>query len=271
MNSLGNTTEELKCYEAAIKLKPDYAEAYIAQEAAHVILNNLDKHYAEIKHYDEALKFETDYEKVYKIYKDKIDALLRLGNYEISIKHLNAALKSCDEVLKSCDELIKLKPSYADKVLSEFKEVYGSAYIMKASVFEYIGRPDESLKCFDEIIKIGALQDADFIVRGGRAAALMALGRGDEIPKLQLAADMVKFVAKGAVHGVVNKAKDTCVIYSQHDVVYDNIAVNFFAHTKDSVLVKYIIEQHGQEGMNACINAFEQQSKILGDIDYYDA
>ena len=89
-NDLGQLDEAIKCYNKALAINPDFAEAHNNLGLALMELDQLD---AAVKSYDKALAIKPDYAEVY---------------FNCGI--LMARLKRMDEALVSCERAIALKP-----------------------------------------------------------------------------------------------------------------------------------------------------------------
>lgn len=126
----------LKAYGEAIKLKPDYAEAWSNKG---VVLKDLDKKEDALKAYDEAIRLKPDY------------AVAR-SNKGVVLKDLNKR----EDALKAYDEAIKLKPDFAH------------AYFNRACVFALMSDKEGMIKelaksiDLDKRLKSKAQKDNDF-------------------------------------------------------------------------------------------------------------
>jgi tetratricopeptide (TPR) repeat protein len=85
--------EEIRCYSAAIRLKPDYAEAYNNRGIARSDKGDLD---GALKDFTEAIRLKPDY----------ADAYINRGN-------ARSAKGDLDGALADYNEAIRLKPDYA--------------------------------------------------------------------------------------------------------------------------------------------------------------
>ncbi|GAB4305987.1 MAG: hypothetical protein Kow0090_21350 [Myxococcota bacterium] len=112
----------LKALDEAIKIKPDFAEAWSNKG---VVLDKLGRTDDALKALDEAIKIKPD---LAEAWYNKGNALAKLGR--------------TDDALKAYDEAIKIKPDYAE------------AWSNKGFVLAMLGRRDDALKAYDEAIKI---------------------------------------------------------------------------------------------------------------------
>jgi tetratricopeptide (TPR) repeat protein len=87
-------TGKVSSYDQALKIKPDYHEAWNNRGIA---LDDLGRIEEAITSYDQALKFKPDY---YEAWGNRAIALLKLGRY--------------DEVILSCDKCLEIKSNYAN-------------------------------------------------------------------------------------------------------------------------------------------------------------
>ena len=143
--SIGYFDQALLCYEEAIKIKPDFAEAH----------NNLGFYLKEKGGVDKAIPH---YKRAIKIKPDFADAHNNLGIcfYELG---------KLDEALSSFKTAIKIKPDFAD------------AHSNTGNVLKALGQVDESISSYKRAIKI----KPDFSGAVNNLAAILnELGRIDE-------------------------------------------------------------------------------------------
>jgi tetratricopeptide (TPR) repeat protein len=148
--------EKLQCYDEAIRLKPDYADAYYNRGFAR---NDKGDLVGALKDYDEAIRLKPDYADAYInrgiARKDKGDLAGALKDYDEAIRlkpdyvdaYINRGIARKDKgdlagALKDYDEAIRLKPDYAD------------AYINRGFARNDKGDLVGALKDYDEAIRL---------------------------------------------------------------------------------------------------------------------
>ena len=169
-------------HDEAIRLKPDYAEAYNNRGVAKFALGRYDDALAD---YDEAIRLKPDHARPY---------------YNLGI--VKAKLGRHDDALADYDEAIRLKPDYAgafynrgvakdalgrhDDALADYDEAirlkpdYAEAYNNRGAVKDALGRHDDALADYAEAIRLKPdLAEA----YGNRGNAKNALGLKDEARK----------------------------------------------------------------------------------------
>ena len=114
--------DALAAYAEAIRLKPDYAEAYNNRGA---VKDALGRHDDAIADYDEAIRLKPDYAEAY--------------NNRGAVKD---ALGRHDDAIADYDEAIRLKPDYAE------------AYANRGNVKTALGRHDDAIADQDEAIRL---------------------------------------------------------------------------------------------------------------------
>ena len=135
----------IDAYDRAIRLKPDYAEAYSNRGVAK---SDLGRHDEAIADYDEAIRLKPDYAEVYS---NLGDAKNDLGWYE--------------DAIADCDKAIRLKPDLA--------EAYSNRGVAKRS----LGRYEAAIADCDEAIRL----KPDLVeVYYNRGEANISLNRADE-------------------------------------------------------------------------------------------
>ena len=146
--ALGRHDDALADYAEAIRLKPDHARPYYNLGIVKAKLGRYDDALAD---YDEAIRLKPDHDGAFYnrgVAKDK------LGRYE--------------DALADYDEAIRLKPDYAE------------AYNNRGAVKDALGRHDDALADYDEAIRLKPdLAEA----YGNRGNAKNALGLKDEARK----------------------------------------------------------------------------------------
>ena len=177
-----NPEDALADYAEAIRLKPDYAEAYNNRGAVKAALGRHDDAIAD---YAEAIRLKPDHASPY--YNLGIGKA-KLGRYDDALADYAEAIRlkpdhdgafynrgvakdklgRYEDALADYDEAIRLKPDYA------------SAYNNRGAVKDALGRHDDALADYDEAIRLKPdLAEA----YGNRGNAKNALGLKDEARK----------------------------------------------------------------------------------------
>ena len=153
----------IACYNKAIKLKPDYAEAYSNRGIALQDLKRLDEALAS---YDKAIALKPGFAEAY----------YNRGNTLQDLKRL-------DEALASYDKAIALKPNYAEaysnrgNTLKDLKCLDEALYYNRGNALNQLKRLDEALASYDKAI---ALKPDYAEAYNNRGNALKDLKRLDE-------------------------------------------------------------------------------------------
>ena len=143
--STGQLEMAVKCFERAVKIKSDYADAHFNLGLTLQELNQLD---AAAKCYQVTLTLESSYVKAH-------------NNLGIIYKELG---KMADAV-KSYEQAIALQPAFAE------------AHNNLGTTFQELGQLDEAVKCYEEALVI----QPDYIeVLNNHGNALKLLGQTDE-------------------------------------------------------------------------------------------
>jgi len=143
--AMGHFDQAILCYQEAIKLKPNYAEAH----------NNLGFYFKEINKIDKAL---LSYREAIKLKPNYAEAHNNLGVSLYEIGRLN-------EALLSYREAIKLKPNYAE------------AHNNSGNVLKDLGQFDEAISSY----KLAVELKPDYLFIFNNIASIMIeLGRIDE-------------------------------------------------------------------------------------------
>ena len=175
----GDYEEAITSYDNALKIKPDYHEAWVNRGIA---LGNLGRLEEAIASYDEALKIKPDYHSAW--YK-RGRALDDLGRYE--------------EAITSYDNALKIKPDYHEAWVNrgivlvnlsrmeealtshdnalKFKLDYYYAWFSRGITLGLLGRLEEAITSFDNALKIKPDDPNAWYLRG---IALGRLGRSKE-------------------------------------------------------------------------------------------
>ena len=145
-NSQGKNDEALKAYDEAIRLNPNYVEAYCNKG------NNLGLHQHK---YDDAIQ--------------AFDKAIQLNpNYAEAWHYKGLALNmkgKSDEAIKAFDEAVRLNPKYADPLVG------------KGIALNSQGKYGEAIKAFDEAI---GLDPNNAIAYYAKGTVLKAIGRTSE-------------------------------------------------------------------------------------------
>ena len=143
-----NPKAGMSAYDRAIRLKPDYAEAYNNRGSAKQALG---QHDAALADCDEALRLKPDYAEAY----------YNRGNAKYALRRYEAAITDYDEA-------IRLKPDYA------------VAYNNRGNAKYALRRYDAALIDYDEALRL----KSDYAVAyNNRGAAKAALGLKDDARK----------------------------------------------------------------------------------------
>ena len=136
----GKYDEAIKAYGEAIKLDPNYKEAFYNKGLA---LAALDKRNEAIQAYNEAIKLDPNYKEAF-------------FNRGLAL----AALNKRDEAIQAYDEAIKLDPNYKE------------AFFNRGLAFAALNNYDEAIKAYDEAIKLDPNYKEAFYNKGLALAAL---------------------------------------------------------------------------------------------------
>ncbi|NEQ70266.1 MAG: tetratricopeptide repeat protein [Symploca sp. SIO2D2] len=145
LSNLGQYQEALVSFDQAIKLQPD---GYIAWYSRGFVLSDLGQHQEALASYDQAIKLQPDY---YQAWGNRGFVLSDLGKYQ--------------EALASYDQAIKLQPD--DNI----------AWGDRGNVLRDLGKYQEALASYDQAIK---LQPDDNIAWFRRGFVLSDLGQYQE-------------------------------------------------------------------------------------------
>ena len=152
--------EAIKCFEKAIELYPDYAEAYF--ELGEIYAYWYEQDEKAIKYYDKAAELNPDY--VFAFYTLGIIYADRDEQYEKAIKCFEKVIKlnpdyakaynnmglayaewdeQYDEAIKCFEKAIELEPDFADAYHN-----LGNAYLIQ-------GYKDKAIECYKKAAKLG--------------------------------------------------------------------------------------------------------------------
>ena len=143
------------CYDKAIEIKPDYANAWYGKSN---VLRRLHRYEDSIKYYDKAIETKPDY----------ADAWYGRGVSFKLLKKYDEANKSLNKSLKYYDKIIETKPDDAH------------AWYAKGFVLGSLDKFEDSMECLDKAIKIQPDNSDVWIQKG---CILSALKRYDEAIK----------------------------------------------------------------------------------------
>jgi tetratricopeptide (TPR) repeat protein len=151
----GRPGQALECFDEAIRLKPELAEAWVNRAAALDALGRLEE---AVRDYGQALKLRTEAA----TYNGRGNALARLNRPDEALADYNAAIAlrpgyglayynrgniefnagGLDLALRDYDHAIELMPSYA------------RAWNNRATVFARLGRSDDALRDFTQALAL---------------------------------------------------------------------------------------------------------------------
>ena len=155
-------------YTEAIRLKPDYAEAYDGRGQAYFRLKQYDK---AISDYNEAIRIKADFAEAYS---NRAFAYTRAGQYDKAIADCNEAirikpdlaeayknranphnsLQQYEDAINDCNEAIRLKPDYAE------------AYANRATGYNGIKQYDKAIADCDEALRLKPELFQAHVIRG---------------------------------------------------------------------------------------------------------
>jgi len=160
--SLGDYGQAIKDFDAAIGIKPDYAEAYYNKGLAYKALGNLRQ---AIDNYSQAVKINP---KLAEAFNNRGSAYGASGKYSQAIEDFNAALE--------------IKPSYAEAYMNRGNAYNGLGDYQKA-ITDYgraIGiRPDYAASYFNRAVAYSRIGNAKLAIQDLQTAAKL----GDERAK----------------------------------------------------------------------------------------
>ena len=161
--AMNNFTQAILCYEQAIKIKADYAEAYYSLAVCFEEINEIDK---SILNYNAAIKIKADY----------AEAHNNLANIYVDISKPN-------EALPHFKEAIKIKPDYAE------------AHNNLGNLLKQQGKNEQAIVFYKKAIK---LKPSFVLAFNNLASIYTELGQMDQAKKFSaLALGMDKDFEKG--------------------------------------------------------------------------
>jgi protein O-mannosyl-transferase len=156
LNSLGKFEEAIKCYDEAIKIKPDFSLSFYNKGNAYFYIG---KNSEAIKFFDESIKLNPD---DFEAWNNKGSAFIGLGEFDEAIKNFDKAIELKYDYYEAWNNkgtsLYNLK-KYEDAVQCydeaiKIKEDYFQAWSNKGSALFNIERYEEAIKCYDNALKI---------------------------------------------------------------------------------------------------------------------
>ncbi|HWQ18896.1 MAG TPA: tetratricopeptide repeat protein [Methanotrichaceae archaeon] len=182
-----NYADAIECYDQALKLDPDLAQARSSKGDAQYLQGGYDQ---SLKSYDKALEID---DSLAAAWQGKGGTLAAKGDHENAIKCYDMAMKlgpplagfclclkgqsqaalgksaeaeaTFTEALKAADEELNANPNVA------------TCWGTKGAVLAALGRHDEALKCYDRALEINP---RDAVVTYYRGLSLQVLGKDDE-------------------------------------------------------------------------------------------
>jgi serine/threonine protein kinase len=155
-------------YTEAIRLKPDYAEAYNGRGQAYFKLKQFDK---AISDYGDAIRIKADYAEAYS---NRGFTYTRLGQFEKALADCSEAirikpdfaeayknranphnsLQQYDDAINDCNQAIRLKPNYAE------------AYANRATSYSGLKQYDKAIADCDEALRLKPELFQAHVIRG---------------------------------------------------------------------------------------------------------
>jgi len=179
LRNLGRIEEAIASYDQALKIKPDDPDAWVNRGNA---LRNLGRIEEALASYDQALEIKPDYPEAWY---NRGNALRNLGRIEEAIASYEQALKIKSDYYDAwnnrgiaLDNLGRLEEAIAsyDNAL-EIKPDYPDAWNNRGIALRQLGRLEEAITSFDEALKIKPDVHQAWYNRGN---ALRNLGRLEE-------------------------------------------------------------------------------------------
>ena len=173
----------IECYDKAIELKEDYAEAYCSKG---LVLKDLGKNEEAIKCFNEAIESKKNYAEAYNC--KGYTLLYNLDKYEEAIEYFNKAIELKPDFtyafnnkgvalseLDNCQDAIK----YFDRAI-ELNKDYEWAYNNKGCALSDLGKHEKAIRCYDKAIEL----NKDFTeAYNNKGIALSDLGKYEEAIK----------------------------------------------------------------------------------------
>ena len=174
-----NLESAINAYNEAIRLKPDYAEAYNNRGAAK---SGLGQHGDAIVDYNKAIRLKPNY----------VEAYNNRGNAK---NHLGQR----EEAIADYDEAIRLKPDYAEAYINrgnvnnnfdlheaiadydraiELKPGYAATYYNRGDTYFRLGRKDEARRDFETALALALKTGIEAMADKARQALERLFGEG---------------------------------------------------------------------------------------------
>ena len=274
---LENLDQAVQCFDTAISLKPFEAEPYNNLGNA---LNVLERYGDALQSFDKAIALKPNYADAYCNRASSLEALMRLDdairscefaigfNAQLSVAHnkLAVMLKEKGEWVQALDVLnqaIALKPEYL------------SAMINKGNVLSLLGRFEEALVCFDDVL----LQNPnDKLAQWNKSLLCLLLGdytNGWSLYEAGWLINMRGFkreLDSPVWLGNVSIKGKTILLYAEQglgDVIqfcrYAKLVKNLGARVVMEVPASLLVLLEGLEGVDEWV----MQGQPLPDIDYH--
>ena len=171
---LGKYKEAIQCYDKAIDIDPDDADAYYNKGCA---LDSLEQYKEVIKYYDKAIEIDPDDADAYnnkgyalyclKQYKEAIkcyDKVIEIDpDFALAYNNKGCALdslKQYKEAIKCYDKAIEIDPDYKD------------AYYWKGLTLTSLEQYKEAIKCYDKAIDIDSDDKDAYYFKGNALLCL---------------------------------------------------------------------------------------------------
>ena len=166
--SVNDPDEEIRLNSEAIRLQPDFAEAFNNRGIAHQAKGDLE---TAIRDYDQAIRFRPDYADAYN---NRGAALRAKGNPETAIRDYDQAIwiksdfstafynrgiahqakGNLETAIRDYDQAIRIRPDYAD------------AFFNRANAHLDTGNLDATIRDYDQVIRIKSGYVDAYVNRG---------------------------------------------------------------------------------------------------------
>jgi tetratricopeptide (TPR) repeat protein len=171
--------EAITCYDKAIEIDPQYADAYLNKGNP---LSALGRKEEAIKCYDKAIEINSEYAEAYL---NKGNTLLDLGRYEEAICCYDKAIEinpQYAEAYLNKGIALSARSRFAEAIVSFEKSIeinpqYADAYLNKGNALSDIDRKEEGIDCYDQAIEIDPQHVLAYYNKG---YTLSELGRNEE-------------------------------------------------------------------------------------------
>ena len=157
LRGLGSNEEALRAFEESIHLQPDDADAHYNKGN---VLRNLQRNAEAVQAYDEALRLKPDFVQAYI---NKGNALATLGQYERAVKTYREAIQLSSNnalVHYNLGNALLMLGKYNEAIKAfetaiHFKSDYASAYYKKGNALAQIGRNNEAQQAYKRAKELG--------------------------------------------------------------------------------------------------------------------